>query len=114
MNVSRETALVLKEIKDRRMDTSNAFSFLRELIKKVRSRNKKEDAVDITMGVLRQVAMGLDGIPGTSDDIFPQETLLDLQKMVDTTICQDLVDLIIRGNKKNRWLKLMLCISKTC
>ena len=99
------------------LTTTNAIVLLKEIIERLESELPKvsrEDKIKYVVHYLSEIAKGKDGIAGTDDDIIPESVMKELQKMTDSSILTDVINLcmdVVKHQKVSN-LKLGLCCFK--
>lgn len=101
-----------------KLNKTNAIVLLKEIMERLESDLPKMDKtvkIEYVVHYLTEIAKGQDGIAGTDDDIISPDVMKDLQKMTETSVLRDILNLCsdVIKNKKVNSTKLSLCCLKT-
>lgn len=97
--------------------TTNSITLLKQIMERLERdlpKVAREEKVKYVVHYLSEIAKGKDGIAGTADDVIAPEVMKDLQKMTESSMLSDVLDLcmdVVNGKKVNRW-KVGLCCFK--
>jgi hypothetical protein len=100
-----------------KLNKTNAIVLLREIMERLESdlpHVEKSEKIEYVVHYLTEIAKGQDGILGTEDDIISADVLRDLQKMTETNVLTDILNLcsdVIKHKKVNA-TKVSLCCLK--
>lgn len=99
------------------LDTSNAVILLKQIIERLEEqlpKVTKDEKVKYVVHFLSEIAKGKDGISGTADDIIPPQTINELQKMTESNLVTDIINLCmdVAQHKQVNPMKVSLCCLK--
>jgi hypothetical protein len=85
--------------------TTNAVVLLKEIVERLETdlpKIKKEDKIKYVVHFLSEIAKGKDGVSGTDDDIISESVVKELQKMTETNILTDIIQLCMEAVQKRK------------
>tara|TARA_Y100000389_G_scaffold83976_1_gene80588 strand:+ start:22980 stop:23342 length:363 start_codon:yes stop_codon:yes gene_type:complete len=99
------------------LDTSNAVVLLKQIVERLEDqlpKVKKDEKVKYVVHFLSEIAKGKDGVAGTADDIIPPKIIQEIQKMTETDLVTDIINLCmdVAQRKKVNPMKVSLCCLK--
>lgn len=115
--ISLSIALVYM-LTNNQLNKTNAIVLIREIMERLEEKDAPSiddhDKIKFVVHFLKDIAKGKDGIMGSQDDIIPIDVLIDIQKMAETNVLQDVISLCkdIIHKKKVNPMRLSLCCLK--
>jgi hypothetical protein len=108
---------LLHMLSTNQLNKTNTIVLLQEIIERLENEFPHIDGrekIEYIVHFLKEVAKGKDGIMGTQDDIIPPNVLTDIQKLVDTNVLHDIIQLCkdVYHKKKIDPIKLSFCCLK--
>jgi hypothetical protein len=118
MNASEQVAfyvILTNMIRKGDIKTDNVVNLMKDVLNLINKYDKYRtpDCLQTTIAIFREIAKGPDGLLGTSDDIIPASTLVDLQQMIELSVFDDLFIMmndLVKHRKCDLSRAMMCCL----